>query len=50
MNYVNILESNFEKPLTALEKMKIEIKCTKGKVTKKVTGVNPKCPRAYKRG
>lgn len=48
MNYVNILESSFEKPLAALEKMKIEIKCTKGKLTKKVTAVNPKCPSGYK--
>ena len=49
LNYVNILESNFEKPLTALEKMKIEIKCTKGKLTKRVTAVNPKCPSGYKK-
>ena len=49
MNYVNILESNFEKPLTVLEKMKIEIKCTKGKLTKKITAVNPKCPAGYKK-
>jgi hypothetical protein len=25
------------------------ITCTKGKVTKKVLGVNPKCPTGYKK-
>ena len=28
---------------------KTTIKCTKGKATKKVTGINPKCPVGYKK-
>ena len=47
--YLGLITVNIEKPLFAFEKMKIEIKCTKGKVTKKVTAVNPKCPGGYKK-
>ncbi|NDE48230.1 MAG: hypothetical protein EB019_04610, partial [Actinobacteria bacterium] len=28
---------------------KITITCIKGKTTKKVSGVNPKCPKGYKK-
>ena len=36
---------------TVVEKVKSKksIKCVKGKVTKKVTGTNPKCPSGYKK-
>lgn len=37
-----------EKQIQALEKIKI-ITCVKGKVTKKVTAVKPKCPAGYKK-
>lgn len=30
-------------------KSKVTIMCVKGKVTKKVTGMNPKCPKGFKR-
>ena len=30
-------------------KKKTTITCVKGKVTKKVSAVNPKCPKGYKR-
>jgi hypothetical protein len=30
-------------------KKKITITCTKGKITKKITAVNPKCPIGYKK-
>ena len=33
----------------AAEKKKITITCTKGKLAKKITAVNPKCPKGYKR-
>ena len=33
----------------AAEKKKTTITCTKGKLTKKVTAVNPKCPAGYKK-
>jgi hypothetical protein len=33
----------------AAEKKKTTITCIKGKITKKVTAVNPKCPNGYKR-
>ena len=36
------------KPAPAAAK-KITITCTKGKVTKKVFGANPKCPTGYKK-
>ena len=32
-----------------LSKKKVTITCVKGKLTKKVTGVNPKCPSGYKK-
>ena len=47
--YEFLIVVNIEKPLFAFEKMKIEIKCTKGKSIKKVTGVTPKCPSGYKK-
>jgi ABC-type branched-subunit amino acid transport system substrate-binding protein len=34
---------------TVTEKSLVKIKCVKGKVTKQVTGINPKCPTGYKR-
>jgi hypothetical protein len=37
-----------EKPTTMLKK-KSTITCLKGKFTKKVTAVNPKCPTGYKK-
>jgi len=33
----------------AAQKKKITITCVKGKLTKKVTAVNPKCPKGYKK-
>lgn len=36
-----------EKPVVTVKK--ITIKCYKGKLTKKVTAVNPKCPAGYKK-
>jgi hypothetical protein len=27
----------------------ISLTCVKGKITKKVTGANPKCPKGYKK-
>jgi hypothetical protein len=30
-------------------KKKVTITCTKGKLTKKVTAINPKCPKGYKK-
>ena len=33
----------------AAEKKKITITCTKGKLVKKITAVNPKCPKGYQR-
>jgi hypothetical protein len=30
-------------------KSKVSITCTKGKMVKKVTGANPKCPAGYKK-
>ena len=35
--------------LAPAEKKKTAITCTKGKLTKKVTAVNPKCPKGFKR-
>ena len=32
-----------------LSKKKVTITCVKGKLTKKVTGINPKCPSGYKK-
>jgi len=32
-----------------LSKKKVTITCVKGKLTKKVTGINPKCPTGYKK-
>jgi ABC-type branched-subunit amino acid transport system substrate-binding protein len=34
---------------TVTEKSLVKIKCVKGKVTKQVTGRNPKCPTGYKK-
>lgn len=36
-------------PSTMSSARKFTITCTKGKLTKKVTGVNPKCPTGYKK-
>ena len=33
----------------SISKKKITITCVKGKLTKKVTGINPKCPTGYKK-
>ena len=33
----------------ALAVKKTTITCVKGKLTKKVTGINPKCPSGYKK-
>jgi hypothetical protein len=33
----------------AISKKKLTISCVKGKVTKKVTGLTPKCPSGYKK-
>lgn len=35
--------------LTAAAKKKVTITCVKGKLTKKVTAVKPKCPKGYKK-
>jgi hypothetical protein len=36
---------------TSIPKIKksTTIKCAKGKLTKKITGINPKCPAGYKK-
>jgi hypothetical protein len=36
-------------PAKAIAKKSISITCVKGKTSKKVTGVNPKCPTGYKK-
>jgi len=33
----------------SLSKKKVTITCVKGKLTKKVTAINPKCPSGYKK-
>lgn len=58
--FVSALEEQYKefliensKPTAATPKAKLAksktIKCTKGKLTKKVSGKNPKCPSGYKR-
>ena len=49
---LRITQSGEDLPIsTVVEKVKSKksIKCVKGKVTKKVTGTNPKCPSGYKK-
>jgi len=41
---INLASSNF-----LIKSKKLSITCTKGKVTKKVTAVSPKCPTGYKK-
>jgi hypothetical protein len=36
-------------PATSVAKKAITITCAKGKVTKKFSGANPKCPSGYKK-
>jgi hypothetical protein len=36
-------------PAKAVAKKSISITCVKGKASKKVTGLNPKCPTGYKK-
>lgn len=38
-----------EKVVTPVAKQKVTISCVKGKTTKKVTAINPKCPAGYKK-
>jgi hypothetical protein len=38
-----------EKVVTPVAKQKVTISCVKGKTTKKVTAVSPKCPAGYKK-
>ncbi|NQV97201.1 MAG: hypothetical protein HQ486_05355 [Acidimicrobiaceae bacterium] len=38
-----------ETTTTSEKSSKTSITCVKGKVTKKVTGINPKCPKGYKK-
>ena len=35
--------------IPSASKAKTTISCVKGKTTKKVTGINPKCPAGYKK-
>jgi ABC-type branched-subunit amino acid transport system substrate-binding protein len=35
--------------ITVTEKSLVKIKCVKGKITKQVSGMNPKCPTGYKK-
>ena len=35
--------------VTPVAKKKVTISCVKGKTTKKVTAVSPKCPAGYKK-
>jgi hypothetical protein len=49
LNSVLQLKTKFEYVLSTIAKpLPTTIKCVKGKVIKKVTGVNPKCPSGYK--
>ena len=51
-NQVSLTEESktptFLAPATAVKK-RITITCIKGKLTKKITGVNAKCPKGYKK-
>jgi hypothetical protein len=38
-----------EKVVAPVAKKKVTISCLKGKITKKVTAVSPKCPAGYKK-
>lgn len=46
------LESRYNQALDEIEKLKAQltktITCTKGSMSKKITGMNPKCPSGYK--
>ncbi len=48
---IAIKQSSAEVSITGGKKLstKATISCVKGKTTKKVTGVNPKCPKGYKK-
>ena len=46
---IAILNSTFELIKLEASTKKATIICIKGKITKKVTAVNPKCPKGYKR-
>jgi hypothetical protein len=45
---LEILSASTTKLLTMVRNTKTTITCIKGKLTKKVTAVNPKCPSGYK--
>ena len=48
-NYVYTAQGNYNFEIdSAISNSKVSITCIKGKITKKVSGTNPKCPKGYK--
>jgi hypothetical protein len=47
--YLPIINTIFQIDSVLIETATTEITCVKGKTTKKVKGVNPKCPKGYKK-
>ena len=48
-NEVQILEKKVASIMTIIASQKVTISCKKGKLVKKITAVNPKCPSGYKK-
>jgi hypothetical protein len=48
-NEVQILEKKVVSIMTIIASQKVTISCKKGKLVKKITAVNPKCPSGYKK-
>ena len=48
-NEVQILEKKVASVMTIIASQKVTISCKKGKLVKKITAVNPKCPTGYKK-